>query len=172
MSIREDGSNYVSYANVRTPSTWSSESVIGASFQEIHDNVLLPNGRHGVPMKNSFVENMAMKGEHYNRLGALVFSVEGEANTMTQSEVTNYWSRHGLSNGVFLRFENQSIISLPEERCFVLLFDTIIVDMKYNKPLLRDAIVNANPNTYLHSLLKVHGDNLLKWCNSQKKEIR
>ena len=159
-TLRPDGTNYVSLVHLLFPNGWSAEGSIGRSFQEIHDDVTYADGLYVVPLSDKFVAGIINSGNCFERVGA--YSLRDRVQMLRHPEDHTPNDYDNLTE-LYVRFERQTVVSVPSLQSFIFFIHTHYVDCSTDPNFFINAIVNADPECYLHKQLQQHGDKMVKF---------
>ena len=165
---RPDGSDYVSFAGVHFPDAWNAESIIGRSFREIHQNVRRPNGMKVIPGPERLVTSMINSPEPLERIGAVVFKQNCKLNHhKDRGFVTDFDFER--EPGLFLRFERQVILPMPEINSFGFLIYTYFVDCTNDlyKDRVLQALDNLNPGCFNYEKIVKNREKMRKFLKGE-----
>lgn len=162
-SLKEDLDEYMSLVHLVMPNGWSAQDAIGKSFRDMHWGVKNPNGSHVLPMKPGFVSNLIKTGKVFERVGAYSLRDTIQMQRHIDDAIpTNYLNLKSL----FLRFERQTIICLPEIQSFCFLIHSHFVDVQSNLNLFINAIEKSKKNCYLWKVFQKNKPEILKFMKS------
>ena len=113
----EDGSHMLDLVHLFFPNGWCAEDSIGATFNYMHDYVRAnADSRRIVPSSPKFVDHLIDSGRTYERVGAFSIRLTPELDRHPDTIVEEIFDG---SQPMFVRFERQTIVSVPEHNLFL-----------------------------------------------------
>ena len=143
---KRDGEYIVDFIHLVFPNAWSANGFIGMTFQDFHSEVKLSNGKHVLPMNNKFPEHLARSGKVYERIGS--FSLRDKPKFVDHPDLTSNEVDVFNAENIFIRFERQVIVSVPEKDAFLFFIFSHMVDLRAISDIFVDAMENCSPDSY------------------------
>lgn len=158
---KDADSNHIAFVHLAFPNGWSAEDAIGKPFTYFHNHVKRDD-KHLIPTTSSFVNRLIGGGKCYERVGA--FSLRPSAQ-LDRHPNTPYSAKFKNNQPMFVRFERQVIIGVPEMDAFLFFIHTNLVDFRSRPELIKHAIENADPQCYPKQVLFNYRDYFLNYLN-------
>ena len=147
------------------PFGWTAEWAIGKSFASIHEDVKRTDGNLVMKNPGAIAYGMAHAKGEMERIGAISFRSNNNLDTHPDyggRNKMNNWYWH-MYQQVYLRFERQVIIPLPEYDSFIFTVRPYYVDV--TKPGIIEPTVEAlksyDPEVYPREFLNKENEKLL-----------
>jgi len=162
-TLRPDGTHYISMVHLVMANGWSAEDAIGRDFSYMHKDVQYPDGKHVLPMNDKFIHGLINAGNVFERVGAYSLRDKLQPQRHTEDMVASDYDN--LKN-LFLRFERQTIMNLPELQSFIFFIHSHFVDCKSNPDFFINAIEKSAPNCYVWKDVRDHGEKMIRFLKN------
>lgn len=156
-----DGTHRLDMVHLMFPNGWAAEDAIGKEFNAMHDHVRANDtDKHVVPTSPKFVEHLINSGRTYERVGAFSIRLSPEFNRHPE-----VWEEEVFQNDepIFLRFERQVIVGVPEHDLMLFFIHTNIVDFRSRPDLIYQAIARTTPESRQWYRVEEHGEYFLNY---------
>lgn len=152
---------------------WSARWAIGKSFGEIHDGVRKSNGSHVIKTPGKMVKHLVNMKKPIERVGAINFKTDSLLDRHPSHPKERYRPFNIENPKLYMRFERQTVIPVPEMNSFVFTIKTYFVDCKEEPELVLNAIENSDKDVYSRHFLSEHRNSILNWLYTytNKKDI-
>jgi hypothetical protein len=170
-TVRPDGSNYASHIHLFHPNGWSAEEFIGRSFAEIHSDVKKADGSLVIPGPDKMVQGLVQMTRTVERVGAISWRQSNALNrhpdTFGDGPVVFDFE---ANPNLFLRFERQTVVGVPETRSFLFSIHSLFIDLTDPRRIEQAvaALRNPHPDNYTRDRLKEDGDKFLAFLESRR----
>lgn len=156
-----DGKHRLDLVHLFFPNGWGAEEAVGREFNYFHDEVRLPsNKKRVVPSTPKFVDHLIDSGRTYERVGA--FSIK-TASDFNKHPSKPYKTVFENNEPMFVRFERQVIVGVPEAGLFLFFIHTNIVDFRARPRVIYNAVDRAHPDCYVGDKLAEYRDYYLRY---------
>lgn len=119
-----------SIIHLHNPNGWSADGEIGKDFDSIHAEVVHRNNNPVVPHGNKMIANIIKRSCELERIGAISFRANAILNRHPDisltPELTNFNSEDPK---LYMRFERQTIVTLPQIDSFLFTIKTYIYNV-------------------------------------------
>ena len=142
---RNDDGTSIDFVHLAFPNGWSAEEAIGKPFSYFHEHVTNPvTDRAIVPSNPKFTDHLIDSGKTYERVGAITIYPHCRFNRHPTAIEKEPWP-HVFKEDIYIRFERQTIVSVPEMESFLFFIHTNIVDFRARPKLIYDALLKTTP---------------------------
>lgn len=151
----ENGIPIAKLLHIHHPNGWSANGWVGKDFAEIHEDVKHRNEKQVLPQANKMAAHFCKTGGKFERVGAISFRGDCHLNRHPELPSPINWDEDYKpeTSPLYMRFERQTIIGMPEIDAFMFTIKTYFCDVF--KPERREQMINAFEN--------VHTDAYARW---------
>lgn len=165
------GDYEIDYIHLAFPNGWGANDAIGKPFQYFHENVERTDEKKVVPVSNKFPEFLAQSGKCFERVGA--FSIKTTPRLDQHPDDMDSLVFDENVTQMYVRFERQVVLSVPELDSFMFFIQTQLVDLRSKPELILNAIENYSPDA--HSVAyRIEDDNdlniILNYINCSEEK--
>lgn len=161
----DKNSNFISLCHLVFPNGWAAEEAINKNFQYFHKDVKNGN-KQVITDSEKFVDHMIYSGKVYERVGAYSIRTHSNYDRHPNSGIKDDFEN---AKNIYLRFERQTIVSVPELDGFLFFVQSHMVDMKTNPELFINAVTKRDKNCYPRETINKYENIILKYLEDKIK---
>jgi len=165
-------SSRVTFIKLSNPNGWSAETTIGKSFGEIHSHVLNASNELVMPKPEIIVDRCIKAVDGMERIGAISFREDNNLDRHPDDWIPETYE----SGDIFLRFERQGIMGMPEQKGFVFTIQTYFADLSepWRAEKVLKGIQLTGDKSYARDVLaSPRGERIIELLsNYSRKEVR
>lgn len=156
----ENGIPVAKLIHLHHPNGWSANGVIGQDFAKIHEGVKHRNEKAVLPQANKMAAHFCKNAQKFERVGAISFRTSCALNRHPDLPGDIWEGYDPATSPLYMRFERQTIIGMPEIESFMFTIKTYFCDVF--KPERKEQMTNAFEN--------VHTDAYARWYLDDYRE--
>jgi hypothetical protein len=162
------GDYEIDFLHLVFPNGWGADTSIGLNFNSFHKEVERTDGSRVVSANSKFAEHLATSGKVYERVGAYGMRPSNRLDLHPSEYVKPVFEN---ADSLFIRFERQVIMSIPERNAFMFFISTNHVDFRAKPDLIGHAIENSDTEAYSRERIGEYKELFLNYLKPYRATI-